>query len=113
MSTQHPGVRRILWCYCGLPLTSCCWLWSRNAEVRFHAWQAFYLGVVYIGALAIMSIIEVASGFVLTTLGRSSEIFAPVVTALVILLWISAVLRVLAGRPGRLPVIGRWAARRV
>lgn len=112
---QHPtsGLRRIVWCYCGMPLTSGCLLWSRHPEVRFHAWQTWYLGLLYIGVLAGLGMMEVVFGLWVAAAGRSVEYLVPLVAAMVAVLWLSALLRVLAGHPGRLPVVGRWAERHI
>ncbi len=113
MNGDPRPLRRILWCYCGLPLTSLCFLWSRQPMLRFHAWQAWYLGVVYIGALAGIGLLEVTLGAAIPLMGRSIEYGVPAIAAIVVLFWLSVVLRLLAGGHGRLPVVGAWADARV
>lgn len=93
-------------------MTSCCLLWSRHPEVRFHAGQSFYLGLGFVVMVAGLGLLEIFFGLVLPAFGRSVEYLAPAVAAVVAICWLSVVLRVVGGHPGRLPVIGHWAARR-
>jgi uncharacterized membrane protein len=109
---MEAGGYRSLWCYLLMPLSGCCFLWSRTPEVRFHAWQSSLLGIVATLGLIVASGLEVCFGWMLSPVARIMEVVAPAFAAIMIVLWLWCIVRIGRGKQAPLPVIGRWASAR-
>jgi uncharacterized membrane protein len=84
---------------------------SRNADVRFHAWQSIValggLGVAVIGCF----VLGFASLFVSATAVSILFAIAGVIAVATVILWVICLWKVLSGERWKLPLAGDYAER--
>lgn len=95
-----------------MPLSSCCFLWSRCPALRFHAWQAFYVGLSYIVLMVCVTVTEVCLGLCNRQLGQMVNGVGPVVMMGALLVWGYCVMCLIWKGSCRLPLFGQWATRK-
>lgn len=80
-----------------------------NKEVRFHAWQAIFLGVASFILQIGISILAAIFGAISSVLGALIGILAPVVWLVFLVFWIIALIKAYNGEHYKLPILGDLA----
>lgn len=109
------GPRVRLWaslCYVCMPFSGLLGRRHKRPFVRYHAWQAWYLGWAYIGGLLIVLCLDAVVPMMMSTMDGMDDVVLRSFVLGSIALWIWTVWRIQEGYQGGVPFVSRRARKR-
>lgn len=86
---------------------------KENKEVKFHAWQAIFLGAAAIALSIVLNILGLILASIAGFLGVITSIAGFVVNIGIFVIWIVAMIKAYKGEHWLIPVIGNLAEQQV
>ncbi len=80
-----------------------------NKDVKFHAWQAIFLGVASIALQIVITILSLILGQISSVLGMIIGLFGWVIYLGIFVIWIMAMIKAYQGQRWLIPFIGNLA----
>ena len=86
---------------------------KENKEVKFHAWQAIFLGGAAIAVSIVVNILSMVLGAIVGFLGAIIGIVGLLINLALFIVWIIAMIKAYNGDHWLIPVIGNLAEQQV